>query len=210
MIIHTADFSASYPDLKKCPQNEVPEYAFIGRSNVGKSSLINSLTGRKKLALTSGTPGKTQMINYFIINKAWYLVDLPGYGYAKLSKSKRFAFRKMIESYLQKRINLQCTFLLLDANISPQKIDMDFVNWLGEARIPFALVYTKIDKSKNPEVEENIEKIQQTLLESWSALPKEFRTSANKNIGQEEILNYIDDINEKYFAWLRNNSNSSK
>lgn len=208
MIIHTADFSASYPDVRKCPVNEIPEYAFIGRSNVGKSSLINSITGRKKLALTSGTPGKTQMLNYFIINKEWYLVDLPGYGYAKLSKSKRLVFRKMIETYLQKRINLQCVFILLDANIEPQKIDIEFINWLGESRIPFAIVYTKIDKSKDPEIEVNIENMQKNLLESWAALPQEFRTSANKNIGQEEILNYIEDINLKYFEWLKKNSNT--
>ncbi len=210
MIIHTADYSASYPNVRKCPQNEVPEYAFIGRSNVGKSSLINSLTGRKKLALTSGTPGKTQMLNYFIINKEWYLVDLPGYGYAKLSKTKRAEFRKMIENYLQKRINLQCTFILIDANIEPQEIDLAFVNWLGESRLPFAIAYTKIDKSKNPEVEQNILTFQSKLLEHWETLPFEFRTSADKNIGQEEILNYIEEINEKYFSWLNREAKSSK
>jgi len=201
MIIHTADYSASYPNVNKCPTAVIPEYAFIGRSNVGKSSLINMLCGRKKLALTSGKPGKTQMINYFIINKLWYLVDLPGYGYAKISKVKRQSFRKMIEGYLQRRNNLQCTFLLIDSNVSPQQIDIDFINWLGEARIPFAIVYTKSDKSKAPELKANVEAFQNRLLETWHELPQQFHTSANKKEGGEAILDYIEAINEKFAEW---------
>ena len=205
MLIKTADYSASYPDIRKCPVSDLPEYAFIGRSNVGKSSLLNMVVDRKKLALTSGKPGKTQMINYFIINKEWYLVDLPGYGYAKLSKTKRHAFRKMIDNYLQKRMNLQCTFVLLDCNIPPQDIDIEFINTLGEYRIPFAIVYTKADKSKPAEVEEKIGSIQKALLEYWNELPRQFVTSANEKKGKEEILEYIDEINQNYFTWQKNN-----
>ena len=201
MPIHTADYSASFPNVNKCPATKIPEYAFIGRSNVGKSSLINMLCDRKKLALTSGKPGKTQMINYFIINKEWYLVDLPGYGYAKISKVKREKFRKMIEGYLQRRTTLQCTFLLIDSNIKPQEIDIEFVNWLGESRVPFVIVYTKTDKSKPAEVEENIKAFQDALLATWHELPQQFTTSANKRTGREEIVEYIEDINQKFAAW---------
>ncbi len=201
MAIYTADYSASFPNVNKCPPSKIPEYAFIGRSNVGKSSLINMLCDRKKLALTSGKPGKTQMINYFIINKEWYLVDLPGYGYAKISKVKREKFRKMIEGYLQRRTTLQCTFLLIDSNIKPQQIDIEFVNWLGESRVPFVIVYTKTDKSKPVEIEQNIKAFQNALLETWHELPKQFTTSANKRTGRDEILNYIEDINQKFAAW---------
>ena len=201
MPIHTADYSASFPNVNKCPTTKIPEYAFIGRSNVGKSSLINMLCDRKKLALTSGKPGKTQMINYFIINKEWYLVDLPGYGYAKISKVKREKFRKMIEGYLQRRTTLQCTFLLIDSNIKPQQIDIEFINWLGESRVPFVIVYTKTDKSKPEEVEKNIKEFQDALLETWHELPQQFTTSANKRKGRDEILAYIEDINQKFAAW---------
>ena len=201
MPIHTAEYSASYPNVNKCPSVVIPEYAFIGRSNVGKSSLINMLCDRKKLALTSGKPGKTQMINYFIINKAWYLVDLPGYGYAKISKVKRKEFRKMIEGYLQRRANLQCTFLLIDSNIKPQEIDIEFINWLGECRIPFVIVYTKADKSKEHEVKEYIESFEKRLLETWHELPPTFKTSAIKREGRDELLTYIEDINEKFAEW---------
>lgn len=204
MTIHTADYSASFPSVNKCPNTEIPEYAFIGRSNVGKSSLINMLCERKKLALTSGKPGKTQMLNYFIINKLWYLVDLPGYGYAKISKVKRESFRKMIEGYLQRRNNLQCTFLLIDSNVSPQKIDIEFINWLGEARIPFVIVYTKSDKSKAPELKKNIEAFQNKLLETWHELPTQFHTSANKREGRDELLEYIEGLNEKFAEWKGN------
>jgi len=203
MPINTADYSASYPNVQKCPTANIPEYAFIGRSNVGKSSLINMLCERKKLALTSGKPGKTQMINYFIINKEWYLVDLPGYGYAKISKVMRERFRKMIEGYLQRRTTLQCTFLLIDSNLSPQELDIEFINWLGECRIPFAIVYTKADKSKPEEIEANISAFQNTLLETWHELPKQFTTSANKREGREELVEYIEDLNEKFEAWKK-------
>ncbi len=201
MPINTADYSASYPSVNKCPPAKIAEYAFIGRSNVGKSSLINMLCDRKKLALTSGKPGKTQMINYFIINKEWYLVDLPGYGYAKISKVKREKFRKMIEGYLQRRTTLQCTFLLIDSNIKPQEIDIEFINWLGESRIPFVIVYTKTDKSKPDEVDANIKAFQDALLETWHELPTQFTTSANKRTGRDEIVNYIEDLNEKFAEW---------
>ncbi len=204
MPIHNADYSASFPNVNKCPSTKIPEYAFIGRSNVGKSSLINMLCDRKKLALTSGKPGKTQMINYFIINKEWYLVDLPGYGYAKISKVKREKFRKMIEGYLQRRTTLQCTFLLIDSNIEPQQIDIEFINWLGESRVPFVIVYTKTDKSKPEEVEANIKAFQDALLETWNELPKQFTTSANKRKGRDEIVAYIEDINQKFAAWKQN------
>ncbi len=204
MPIHNADYSASFPSVNKCPPSKIPEYAFIGRSNVGKSSLINMLCDRKKLALTSGKPGKTQMINYFIINKEWYLVDLPGYGYAKISKVKREKFRKMIEGYLQRRTTLQCTFLLIDSNIKPQKIDIEFINWLGESRVPFVIVYTKTDKSKPDEIEENIKAFQNALLETWHELPQQFSTSANKRLGKDEIVAYIEDINKKFAEWKQN------
>ena len=205
MLIKTADYSASYPSIRKCPESKLPEYAFIGRSNVGKSSLLNMVVDRKKLALTSGKPGKTQMINYFIINKEWYLVDLPGYGYAKLSKTKRRAFRKMIDDYLQRRTTLQCTFVLIDCNIPPQAIDIEFINTLGEFRIPFVIVYTKADKSKPVQLEKNIKLIQEALLEHWNELPREFITSANERQGKEEILEYIEEINKNYFNWLKAN-----
>ncbi len=205
MLIKTADYSASYPDIRKCPVSDLPEYAFIGRSNVGKSSLLNMVVDRKKLALTSGKPGKTQMINYFIINKEWYLVDLPGYGYAKLSKTKRIAFRKMIDNYLQKRMNLQCTFVLIDCNISPQEIDIEFINTLGEFRIPFVIVYTKADKSKPIQLEQNIKAFQEALYEHWNELPRQFTTSANERQGKEELLEYIEEINQNYFNWQQNN-----
>jgi len=201
MPIHTAEYSASYPSVNKCPSVVIPEYAFIGRSNVGKSSLINMICDRKKLALTSGKPGKTQMINYFIIDKSWYIVDLPGYGYAKISKVKRESFRKMIEGYLQRRTNLQCTFVLIDSNIKPQQIDLEFINWMGECRLPFVIVYTKADKSKEKELEENIAAFESKLHESWTDLPQRFRTSANKREGRDELLDFIEDINEKFAAW---------
>jgi len=201
MPINSADYSASYPNVTKCPTANIPEYAFIGRSNVGKSSLINMICERKKLALTSGKPGKTQMINYFIINKEWYLVDLPGYGYAKISKVMRERFRKMIEGYLQRRTTLQCTFLLIDCNLSPQEIDIEFVNWLGKVRIPFVIVFTKADKSKPEVIEENIASFQKILLETWEELPKQFITSANKRSGRDDIIEYIEDINLKFEEW---------
>lgn len=196
-IIH-ADYSASYPKVTMCPKDQKPEYAFIGRSNVGKSSLINMIVGRKELARVSKKPGKTQMINYYIINKEWYLVDLPGYGYAKRSKTKRNEWRKMIEGYLQRRENLQCAFVLIDVNVPPQQIDIDFVNWLGQARVPFVIVYTKTDRPKPEELNPNIEKIRAALLEHWNELPQQFITSSNKRTGRDEILEMIEIVNEKF------------
>ena len=198
---HTS-FAGSFPSESQCPAGEKPEYAFIGRSNVGKSSLINMLTGRKNIAHTSRTPGKTQLINYYLVNGEWYLVDLPGYGYARISKTKRRQWRKMIEGYLQKRLTLQCAFVLIDANIPPQEKDISFINWLGESRIPFVIVYTKTDRLKPPEVEENIKKIQEALLQHWQELPRQFITSSIKGEGREEILQFINEVNEQYFKAL--------
>ncbi len=198
-IIHAA-YKGSFPSEEKCPEVSQPEYAFIGRSNVGKSSLINMLCQRQNLALTSRQPGKTQMINYFHINNNWYLVDLPGYGYAKISKSKRAQWKRMIENYLAKRWNLQAAFVLIDVNIPPQKIDIDFINRLGEMMVPYVLVYTKADKSKAEEVEANITAFRQALLEYWEVLPREFVTSANMGTGREEVLDFIMEINEKFSA----------
>ncbi len=202
MDIKTADYSASYPRLTACPNQTIPEYAFIGRSNVGKSSLINMLMGRKELARVSKKPGKTQMLNFFIVNKKWNLVDLPGYGYAKISKTKRNEWRKMIEGYLQKREQLQCAFILLDSNIKAQQIDIDFMNWMGEARVPFVIVYTKADRSKPVELETNIKAIQTTILEYWNELPQQFITSSNSGEGRDEILSFIEEVNERYFDAL--------
>ena len=194
-VIHSANYVASYPSENKCPKDKKPEFAFIGRSNVGKSSLINLLTDRKELAKVSKKPGKTQMINYFIINEQWYLVDLPGYGYAKISKKTRVKWGKMIENYLIHRPTLQCAFILLDANVPPQKVDVDFINWMGEQRIPFVIVYTKTDRLKNEkQLKKNIEAIQTELLTYWNELPEQFITSSTKRKGKEEILSFIDGI----------------
>jgi len=202
MIIQNAEYTASYPRLTACPNQAIPEYAFIGRSNVGKSSLINMLLGRKELARVSKKPGKTQMLNFYIVNKKWNLVDLPGYGYAKISKKKRDEWRRMIERYLQKRSQLQCAFILLDANIKAQQIDIDFINWMGEARVPFVIVYTKADRSKPAELESNVKAIQDALLEYWNELPQQFITSSNSGDGREEILSFIEEVNERFFEQL--------
>jgi GTP-binding protein len=196
-IIH-ANYIGSYPSEEKCPGIQQPEYAFIGRSNVGKSSLINMLCQRQSLALTSRQPGKTQMINYFHINNNWYLVDLPGYGYAKISKAKRQQWKTMIENYLAKRWNLQVAFALIDANIPPQKIDIDFINRLGEMRVPYVLVYTKTDKSKPDEINANIAAFREKLLEYWETLPREFITSSNQSTGREAILDFILEVNARF------------
>lgn len=196
--INQAVYKGSYPSEEKCPEHHQPEYAFIGRSNVGKSSLINLLCQRQNLALTSRQPGKTQMINYFHINETWYLVDLPGYGYAKISKSKRQQWKRMIENYLAKRWNMQTAFVLIDANISPQKIDIEFINRLGEMMVPFVLVYTKADKSKSVEVNVNIDAFRAALLEHWETLPREFITSANLGSGREQMLDFIQEVNEQF------------
>jgi len=196
--INHANYIGSYPSEEKCPTVNQPEYAFIGRSNVGKSSLINMLCQRQNLALTSRQPGKTQMINYFHINNSWYLVDLPGYGYAKISKSKRQEWKQMIENYLAKRWNLQVAFVLIDANIPPQQIDIDFINRLGEMRVPYVLVYTKTDKSKPAEISFNIAAFREKLLEYWETLPGEFITSADLGSGREDVLDFILEVNARF------------
>ncbi len=196
MKIKSADFLMSNSSVDKCPSAPFPEYAFIGRSNVGKSSLINMLTGRKNLAKTSGRPGKTQLINHFLINKKWYLVDLPGYGYARVSKKAKKTFQKYITDYFKKRKQLIAAFLLIDIRHNPQPIDMDFMEWLGENSIPFAIVFTKADKLKPGAIRNNVEEYIQTLLRGvWEEAPPYFITSSSTTFGREELLNYIDNIN---------------
>lgn len=198
MLVKQAEFITSNTDLKKCPEPELPEYAFIGRSNVGKSSLINSLTGRKNLAKVSGKPGKTQLINHFMINKSWYLVDLPGYGYAGVSKSKRLEFALFIKNYLLKRENLMCLFVLIDSRHKAQKIDLDFMQWLGQKGIPFVICFTKLDKLSKKERAENISLYQQEMLSQWEELPQIFLSSSTKKIGQEELLQFIEQTNRLF------------
>lgn len=195
MLIKSAEFVVSNSRVEKCPTTGLPEYAFIGRSNVGKSSLINMLTGRKGLAMTSQKPGKTQLINHFIINKGWHLVDLPGYGYARLSKDGRDGLRRMIEDYVLERRELVCLFVLLDARLEPQKIDLEFIEWLGEESVPFALVFTKADKLSKGKLSANISAYKDRLLEAWEELPPLFITSSEERTGREELLNYIEGIN---------------
>ena len=194
---HEVNYKGSYPSIGACPKTTKPEYAFIGRSNVGKSSLINMLTGRNGLARISKKPGKTQMINYFEVGYDWHLVDLPGYGYAKISKKKRREWEVMIEGYLQHRQTLACVFLLIDANVPAQKIDLEFMNWLGLKQIPFVIVYTKTDRLKPHQVQPNIEKIQKGFLEEWTELPQQFITSSIKKDGRKEILDFIADLNQQ-------------
>lgn len=191
MKIKSADFIISNTDIDKCPKERIPEYAFIGRSNVGKSSLINMLTGRKSLAKTSGKPGKTQLINHFKINDNWFLVDLPGYGYAKVSKKDRSIFTKFIYEYLEKRENLICTFVLIDSRHSPQKNDLLFMEWLGKKKIPFVIIYTKIDKLPSSKLTENLNNYKSEMLNSWEEIPQTFRSSAQSGTGKSEILKFI-------------------
>ena len=198
MIIKSAEYIISNVDWQKCPTPNLPEYAFIGRSNVGKSSLINMLANHEKLAKTSGTPGKTQLINHFIINNAWYLVDLPGYGFAKVSQSQRRSWEQMIENYLRKRENLVNIFVLIDSRHTPQKLDIDFVNQLGEWQIPFALVFTKADKSTQAETSRNIKSFLNKLRETWEFLPAHFVSSTVKKMGRDAILAFIDEHNAQY------------
>ncbi|MCP4802408.1 MAG: YihA family ribosome biogenesis GTP-binding protein [Bacteroidetes bacterium] len=195
MKIKSAEFLVSNQDVAKCPQNKIPEYAFIGRSNVGKSSLINMLTSRKSLAKTSGKPGKTQLINHFIINNAWYLVDLPGYGYAKVSKSSKRIFQKFITEYFEHRKQLIAAFVLIDIRHKPQIIDLNFMEWLGSNQIPFAIIFTKVDKLKPKNVDEYLTSYKDILLETWEELPQYFVTSSSKSIGKKDLLSYIDSIN---------------
>lgn len=192
MIIKSAEFIISNTDYQKCPETTKPEFAFIGRSNVGKSSLINMLVEQKKLAKVSGTPGKTQTINHFIINQEWFLVDLPGYGYAKLSKEDRWNFGKMIESYLENRQNLFCTFILIDSRLPLQSIDLDFINWMGKHELPIALVLTKTDKLKQSELGKSKFNIESALLKSWEELPPLFITSSEKKSGRDKLLGFIE------------------
>ena len=196
MQINKAEFVISNTDVSKAPQEPLPEYAFIGRSNVGKSSLINMLTNQKKLAKTSGTPGKTQLINHFKINDEWFLVDLPGYGYAKTSKSSRIKFQKLITDYFEKRRNMVNAFVLVDVRHEPQKIDMEFMRWLGEDNIPFSIVFTKADNLSSNELGKNTRKYKRKFLQEWESLPTMFVTSANSKLGKDEILNYIGELNE--------------
>ncbi|HSA05199.1 MAG TPA: ribosome biogenesis GTP-binding protein YihA/YsxC [Tenuifilaceae bacterium] len=196
MVIRTAKFVASYPRVEKAPISNKPEYAFIGRSNVGKSSLINMLTCTKALAKVSQTPGKTQLINHFLINDEWNLVDLPGYGYAKVSKSDRKAFSDIITNYIIKRENLYLLFVLIDSRLEPQQIDIDFVNWLGEHQIPFALVFTKTDKVSSGALQANMDAFAAEMLNTWEELPQMFTSSAVTRTGREEILRYIEEINK--------------
>lgn len=197
MVIKSAEFVVSNSKVSKCPNTTIPEYAFIGRSNVGKSSLINMLTNHKSLAKTSGKPGKTQLINHFLINKNWHLVDLPGYGYAKVSKSAKRTFQKFITEYFNKRLQLISAFVLIDIRHEPQKIDLEFMQWLGENQLPFSIVFTKADKLKPAEIKDKVEAYTNQLLETWEELPKYFVTSSTKEMGRDELLNYIEDTNQQ-------------
>ncbi|WP_047247632.1 ribosome biogenesis GTP-binding protein YihA/YsxC [Maribacter thermophilus] len=206
MKIKSADFVMSNSDVSKCPNEPIPEYAFIGRSNVGKSSLINMLTERKSLAKTSGRPGKTQLINHFKINDNWFLVDLPGYGYAKVSKKDKKTFQKYITNYFLERQQLVCSFVLVDIRHTPQPIDMEFMQWMGENGIPFAIIFTKADKLKPQAIKRQVENYLNHLLEDiWEEAPQHFVTSSSKKIGREEVLQYIEAINTEYFEANKNN-----
>ena len=198
MTIKTAKFIISNTNYKYCPTAEIPEYAFIGRSNVGKSSLINALTNNKKLAKTSGKPGKTQLINHFLINNQWYLVDLPGYGFAKTSKKKRGEFHDMITQYLLNRTNLMCLFVLIDSRHNPQAIDQEFMQWLSEKEIPFVLTFTKADKLGKNILRKNTKQYKLEMLNEWEELPEIFITSAQNKSGIDEISTYIEDLNPQF------------
>lgn len=196
MKIKTSAFVVSNSDVSKCPVSHLPEYAFIGRSNVGKSSLINMLTGRKNLAKVSGKPGKTRLINHFLINDNWHLVDLPGYGYAKVSKQEKKTFQKYITAYFEKRQQLVNTFILIDCRHEPQPIDLEFLEWMGTNAIPFSIVFTKADKLKLQALERNIAHYKAKLTETWAELPPYFVTSSANKAGRDEILDYIQNIND--------------
>ena len=196
MEITSAEFIISNSRADQCPDTNLPEYAFIGRSNVGKSSLINMLTGRNKLAMTSSTPGKTLLINHFLVNKKWYLVDLPGYGYAKRSKEMTAKIKKLIESYVLTRMQMTCLFVLIDSRLEPQKVDIEFIEWLGENGVPFAIVFTKADKQSGSKTNINVGRFMDTLKEQWEELPPHFISSSLNKKGREEILDYIASINK--------------
>ena len=194
MEIKNAEFTLSAPQVSLCPKDTKPEFAFIGRSNVGKSSLINMLCGNKKLAKTSATPGKTMLINHFIINREWYLVDLPGYGFAKRSKTEIAALDRMIRGYILQREQLVNVFVLVDIRLEPQKIDLEFIDWLGMSQIPFSIIFTKADKLGRNKVQQNVAAYTRRLSETWEELPPYFVTSSEERTGKEEVLGYIGDI----------------
>ena len=195
MIINTARFVISNSDYRRCPSDSRHEYAFIGRSNVGKSSLINMLTGRKDLAMTSSTPGKTMLINHFLVNDKWYIVDLPGYGYARRSKDDRGRLEKIIKSYILGRQQMTNLFVLVDSRHEPQKIDLEFMEWLGENGVPFSIVFTKMDKQGTVAGEQKVAAYLEKLLDTWEELPPVFRTSSTDRRGREAILDYIEEMN---------------
>jgi GTP-binding protein len=197
MLIKTAEFVMSNSDVSKCPKDTLPEYAFIGRSNVGKSSLINMLTNHKNLAKTSGRPGKTQLINHFLINKNWFLVDLPGYGYAKVSKSAKKKFQKFITDYFEKRQQLVGAFVLVDIRHEPQKIDLEFMEYMGKKGIPFSIIFTKADKLKPKVIVRNVEAYTEELLKTWEETPIYFITSSTSTVGRDELLKHIDETNQE-------------
>ena len=196
MRIKSAEFIISNSDVTRCPKDRMPEYAFIGRSNVGKSSLINMLTSRKSLAKTSGRPGKTQLINHFLINKNWCLVDLPGYGCARVSKSTKKVFQKFITQYFEQREQLVTAFVLVDIRHKPQPIDQEFMQYLGESGLPFSIIFTKADKLKPKAIDNHVEDYKNILLETWEAMPNYFITSSSKDIGKDEVLGYIQQLND--------------
>lgn len=198
MKIKSAEFVISNTDITKCPKADRPEYAFIGRSNVGKSSLINMLTNHKGLAKTSGKPGKTQLINHFSINNEWYLVDLPGYGFAKTGKTQRLKWEKFINEYLLKRDNLMSVFVLIDSRHEPQQIDLNFMGWLGEKGIPFAMVFTKLDKLRPSQKGSFLPKYKREMLKIWEEMPPHFITSSEDKTGKDELLAYIEEVNQLY------------
>jgi len=200
MQIKTAEFVVSNQEVAKCPTNKLPEYAFIGRSNVGKSSLINMLTNQKNLAKTSGRPGKTQLINHFLINKEWFLVDLPGYGYARVSKAAKKTFQKFITAYLRERKQLISAFVLVDIRHVPQIVDLAFMQWLGEHEIPFSIIFTKADKLRPKAIEDHIDKYKSILIKTWEEVPSYFVTSSTNYTGKDAVLNYIDTINKDLIA----------
>ena len=196
MIINSAEFQCSSPRADMCPQTDLPEYAFIGRSNVGKSSLINMLTGRNKLAMTSSTPGKTMLVNHFIINKEWYLVDLPGYGFAQRGKREMDKLWNLISHYVLEREQLTCLFVLIDIRHEPQQKDLDFFHFLGENGVPFAIIFTKADKISRQKIQSSVKAYLNVLSEMWEELPPHFITSATSKMGKDDVLNYIDSINK--------------
>lgn len=195
MEIKSAQFVISNTDVNKCPAPLMPEYAFIGRSNVGKSSLINMLCVRKDMAKTSGKPGKTQLLNHFLINENWYLVDLPGYGYAQVSREKREKWEGFIRQYILNRPNLMCMMVLIDSRLAPQRVDLEFMEWLGENGIPFVMVFTKMDKLTKSKIAANIENYKKELLTTWEELPTMFYTSSEERMGRDELLDFIDNSN---------------